>query len=72
VAAANRPLQDAGREQLWESHKFGSEQEYCQIEKLVNLDALPRPFGFQVLALPVSIERASGAWARVVALFDEP
>jgi kynurenine formamidase len=60
------------REQLWESHKFGSEQEYCQIEKLVNLDALPGPFGFQVLALPVRIERASAAWARVVALFEEP
>jgi cyclase len=47
------------------------EWEYCQIEKL-DLDALPQPFGFQVLALPVSIERASCAWARVVALCDEP
>lgn len=53
--------------QLWESHKFGADQEYCQIEKLCNLDALP-DHGFQVLALPVSLERASGAWARVVAL----
>jgi kynurenine formamidase len=26
------------------------------------------PFGFQVIALPISLERASGAWARVVAL----
>jgi kynurenine formamidase len=57
-------------EQLWESHKFGSEQEYCQIEKLSNLAALPCPHGFHVLALPVSIEAASGAWARVVALVD--
>ena len=39
-----------------------------QIEKLSNLAALPRPFGFQVLALPIHLERASGAWARVVAL----
>jgi kynurenine formamidase len=58
-------------EQLWESHKFGADMEYCQIEKLTNLAALPRPFGFQVLALPISLERASGAWARVVALVDE-
>jgi kynurenine formamidase len=58
--------------QLWESHKLGADMEYCQIEKLTNLAALPRPFGFQVLALPVSIERASGAWARVVALVEEP
>jgi kynurenine formamidase len=54
--------------QLWESHKFGADEEYCQIEKLCNLDALPYPFGFQVLALPISLAAASGAWARVVAL----
>jgi hypothetical protein len=54
--------------QLWESHKFGADEEYCQIEKLCNLDALPTPHGFQVLALPIHLERASGAWARVVAL----
>jgi kynurenine formamidase len=57
--------------QLWESHKFGLEREYSQIEKLCNLDALPRQHGFQVLALPVSIEGASGAWSRVVALCEE-
>jgi kynurenine formamidase len=58
-------------EQLWESHKFGADHEYCQIEKLCNLAALPRPYGFSVLALPVSIEAASGGWARVVALVPE-
>jgi kynurenine formamidase len=59
------------RAQLWESHKYGAEREYCQIEKLCNLDALPAPFGFQVLALPIRLERASAAWARVVALVTE-
>jgi kynurenine formamidase len=54
--------------QLWESHKYGADHEYCQIEKLANLAAIPVPFGFQVIALPISLERASGAWARVVAL----
>jgi cyclase len=53
---------------LWESHKFGADEEYLQIEKLSNLSALPRPFGFEVLALPIRLERASGAWARVIAL----
>jgi kynurenine formamidase len=57
--------------QLWESHKLGQDMEYCQIEKLTNLAALPRPFGFQVLALPVALERASGSWARVVALVEQ-
>lgn len=54
--------------QLWESHKYGADHEYCQIEKLTNLAAIPIPFGFTVLALPVRLERASGGWARVVAL----
>jgi kynurenine formamidase len=54
--------------QLWESHYFGAEQEYSQIERLANLEELPAAHGFWVLALPVSLELASGAWARVVAL----
>jgi kynurenine formamidase len=43
-------------------------------EEMFGLGAVPlppdleAPFGFQVLALPVRLERASGAWARVVAL----
>ena len=50
----------------------GRNREYCQIEKLFEpRPALPRPHGFQVLALPVKLERASGAWARVVALCPE-
>jgi kynurenine formamidase len=58
--------------QLWESHFYGSEREYCQIEKLENLAALPTALGFTVVALPVLLEGASAAWSRVVALFDEP
>jgi kynurenine formamidase len=56
------------RYQLWESHYFGAEQEYCQIEKLANLDSLPRAHGFSVLALPVKVANASAGWSRVVAL----
>lgn len=58
--------------QLWESHKFGAEAEYCQIEKLTNLDQLPSPTGFTVLALPVRLAQASGGWSRVVALVPQP
>jgi kynurenine formamidase len=57
--------------QLWESHLFGEEMEYCQIEKLTNLDALPGPTGFTVCAFPVKLERASGAWTRAVAILDD-
>jgi kynurenine formamidase len=58
-------------EQLWEAHYVGAETEYAQIERLTNLAALERPTGFSVLALPVKIDRASGAWARVVALVPD-
>lgn len=56
------------RRQLWESHFVGAEIPYSQIEKVTNLKALPRSSGFCVIALPVKLERASGAWSRVIAL----
>lgn len=56
--------------QLWESHKYGAENEYSQIEKVCNLETLPRPYGFQVFAMPVLIDGASAGWARVVALYE--
>jgi kynurenine formamidase len=55
--------------QLWESHLMGRSKPYSQIEKLCNLDKLPRDHGFTVSALPVSLEDASAGWARVVAIF---
>jgi kynurenine formamidase len=60
------------REQLWESHKYGAECEYLQLERLTNLESLPRPHGFLVAAFPCRIERASAAWTRVVAIVDKP
>ncbi|HEY6748096.1 MAG TPA: cyclase family protein [Mycobacteriales bacterium] len=60
--------QAGDKAQLWESHLLGREKEYAQIEMLCNLDQLPRPYGFTVLALPVKLDSASAGWARVVAL----
>jgi kynurenine formamidase len=56
------------KQQLWEAHYFGAIKEYCQIEKLCHLDAIPRPHGFSIVALPVKLERASAGWSRVVAI----
>lgn len=53
---------------IWPAHFAGITREYCQIEKLANLDLIPRPHGFYVSCLPVKIERASAAWCRAVAL----
>lgn len=55
---------------LWAAHFVGKEKEYCQIEKLANLDQLPSPTGFKVACFPISIKDASGGWARPVAILD--
>lgn len=53
---------------IWPAHFAGITAEYCQIEKLANLDRLPQPHGFYVSCLPVKIEQASAAWCRAVAI----
>lgn len=61
----------AGARTLWEAHYAGKQREYCQIEKLCNLEAIPCPFGFKVAVFPVKIAGASAGWARPVAIIDE-
>jgi kynurenine formamidase len=56
---------------LWSGHFAGIEKEYCHIEKLANLDKLPRPFGFKVACFPVKITGGSAGWSRVVAIVEE-
>lgn len=56
---------------IWEAHRVGRDLEYCQIEKLANLDQLPRPSGFKVSCFPVKITGGSGGWTRVVAMFED-
>lgn len=60
----------AGANTLWEAHYAGKEREYCQIEKLCNLESIPRPFGFKVAVFPVKIAGASAGWARPVAIVE--
>ncbi|WP_184918810.1 cyclase family protein [Saccharothrix ecbatanensis] len=59
------------RSVLWPAHFAGREREYCQIERLNNLDALPAPFGFQVSCFPVKITGAGAGWTRAVAIVSE-
>ena len=56
---------------IWGGHYAGIEKEYCHIEKLANLDKLPKPFGFKVACFPVKITGGSAGWARVVAIIEE-
>ncbi|MEW2353523.1 cyclase family protein [Spirillospora sp. NPDC029432] len=59
------------RSVLWPAHFAGREREYCQIERLANLDALPAPHGFTVACFPVKITSAGAGWTRAVALIDD-
>ena len=56
---------------IWPAHFAGVEREYCQVEKLANLDSIPIPHGFLVSCLPVKVKGASAGWCRAVALVPE-
>lgn len=56
-------------ELFWEAHLVGQRKEYCHMEQLVNLDALPYT-GFKIAVFPLKIVGASAAPARVVAMMD--
>jgi kynurenine formamidase len=56
-------------ELFWEGHLVGRDKEYCHLEQLTNLDALPYE-GFKVALFPLKIKGASAAPARVVAIMD--
>lgn len=62
--------QDPREGVLWAAHFAGKEKEYCQIEKLANLEKLPKRYGFKVAVFPVKIKDASGGWARPVAIIE--
>jgi kynurenine formamidase len=53
---------------FWAAHQAGLS--YCQIERLVNLQALP-PLGFTVACFPLKIHRGSAGPARAVAILPE-
>jgi len=56
---------------VWEAHFAGIEQGYCHMEKMANLSAIGRPYGFTVCCFPVKIKRASAGWCRPVAIIEE-
>jgi len=56
---------------LWPAHIKGREKEFFHIEKLINLDKIPIPFGFKVACFPIKIKNASAGWCRVVAIVED-
>jgi len=57
-------------EELWPAHFAGREVEYCQIEKMANLDALPRRTGIPLVTAPIKVENGSAGWVRPVAFVE--
>lgn len=55
---------------IWGAHFAGIEKEYCQMEKLTNLDLLPST-GFKVVCPPMKIIGASAGWVRPIAIVEE-
>ena len=53
---------------IWPAHFAGIDREYCQIEKLANLDQIPRPARVLSSRACRSRSRASAGWCRAVAL----
>lgn len=60
---------DSNPDYFWEAHLVGQRKEYCHMEQLVNLDALPYS-GFKIAVFPLKIVGASAAPARVVAILN--
>jgi kynurenine formamidase len=54
---------------FWAAHQC--DRPYAQVERLVNLAALP-PFGFTVACFPLKIQGASAGPTRAVAIVPEP
>ena len=63
-------LSKFGASEVWGAHFVGREHEFCAIEKLSNLRALPAD-GFHVACFPVKVAKGSAGWARVVAFVPD-
>ena len=58
------------RQKYWEAHRVMREREYYHIENLVNLDQIPRPYGFTVSVLPIYLRGATAAPTRAIAIIE--
>ncbi len=61
-------LNTGNKECLWPAHFFGREQEYCQIERMTNLDKIGCATGFKVSCFPIHLFGADASWCRAVAI----
>ncbi len=53
---------------LWPVHFLGRRREFCHMERMGNLGAIPKPYGFTVSCFPVRVREAGAGWCRAVAI----
>jgi len=56
---------------LWPGHLTGRTREYYHIEKMANLEQIPKPHGFKVACFPIKVEKGSAGWVRPVAIVED-
>ena len=56
---------------LWPGHLAGRTQEYYHIEKMANLEQIPKPYGFKVACFPIKVDKGSAGWVRPVAILED-
>ena len=61
-------LSTKDKSKIWPCHFLGRRREYCHMERLGNLGAIPKPYGFTVSCLPVKVRNAGAGWCRAVAM----
>jgi kynurenine formamidase len=57
--------------EFWPGHLVMVEREYYHLENLENLDAIPRPFGFEVAVFPIKWKGTTAAPVRAVAIVED-
>lgn len=68
--AADYLEHDRDPKYLWPCHVLGLEMPYAHIEKMANLDQLPR-HGFTLVAFPIKVDGGSAGFVRAVGLVSE-
>lgn len=64
-------LETKDKFKIWPSHFLGRRREYCHMERMGNLGAIPKATGFTVCCFPVKVKNAGAGWARAVAIVNE-
>ncbi len=75
----DKPFDEMGRRyvesgdetELWPAHFTGRETEYSHIEKMANLDKLPRRKNIPLVTAPIVIADGSAGWVRPVAFVEK-